>query len=464
MSRFFGKIILVIPLLSSFLFAQEIIKDAPKSSIKDEVKEQNEWREIPVVGQDVTTSSSKQFLISGSEPAIRGMVAFMAEELKGELQSLLDDKDSWKAPIYIGLYGRQGDALPKRTLTTSLEYDDSGFKLRVHAHLARGIDRDKFRNQIMTALIYERCLRMMTKGATEERLIVRPWLAEGLTEVIAWKSKRADRKLYEVLFKSGGLYDLEEMLAVTQVQYDEYDSAMRAAFRVSSGALVGALIEQSDGKKSLVNLLSEAAIFGGEMSMLLRKHFSGMNLSKASLEKWWALQMANNSRASLTEVLPVSETEAELIKVLSFRFKNEQGTAISQPIEKWKELMSLKETDRIQSIRQVDQDLSQLGYRCFPDYREILITYQKILKMIITGKHETIDADIATLQEARLILNKRAEMLHDHLDWFEITRARETSGAFEDYKRLKERLDQGIIRNKDTVSDYLDQAQKAYSR
>jgi hypothetical protein len=42
------------------------------------------------------------------------------------------------------------------------------------------------------------------------------------------------------------------------------------------------------------------------------------------------------------------------------------------------------------------------------------------------------------------------------MDWFEITRARETSGEFDDYMTLKSRLKFQAKPRKDTVTKYLD--------
>ncbi len=64
----------------------------------------------------------------------------------------------------------------------------------------------------------------------------------------------------------------------------------------------------------------------------------------------------------------------------------------------------------------------------------------------------------------RLIMLQRSTRAIDYLDWFEITRARETSGVFDDYIKLKKRLDQGIRVRPDHVSRYLDRAQLLFQR
>ena len=71
---------------------------------------------------------------------------------------------------------------------------------------------------------------------------------------------------------------------------------------------------------------------------------------------------------------------------------------------------------------------------------------------------------LAELEETRATMIARAARARDYLDWFEITRARETSGAFDDYLRLKERLKSNPHQRKDELSDYLDRMDRIFHR
>ena len=61
-------------------------------------------------------------------------------------------------------------------------------------------------------------------------------------------------------------------------------------------------------------------------------------------------------------------------------------------------------------------------------------------------------------------MTAKAKRARDYLDWFEITRARETSGAFDDYMRLKDRLKANPHRRNDELSKYLDRMDAIFSR
>lgn len=226
-----------------------------------------------------------------------------------------------------------------------------------------------------------------------------------------------------------------------------------------------ALLEQPSGPEGFQAFLSEAAQFGGDMPVLLRKHFPGLSLSQKSLEKWWALQMANQSRNSLHEVMTITDTENALSQALKLRFRNEEGIAQDKDLTAWRELTALEAGARASGVRHAEEALVRLSYRCFPSYRPLLNEYQKILIALIQPqKNFDIAAKISELEEARLLMAQRGKRAVDYMDWFEITRARETTGVFDDYMKLKRRLDQGIKQNEDHVSRYLERIDKIYQR
>ena len=424
-----------------------------------------EFRDRRGDGANVTRSKSMQFRISGSEPRVRGTIAFLAEDTKTDLLELSQEKDAWKIPISLILHGKPGDTIPARTIVPDLYYDETGFQLIIHAHLAHGIETERLRSAVLSALIYERSLRTMQPGSLDEKLIVRPWIIEGIHEVINWKNGDGDRKLYQSIFQAGGLYNLEEMLDISQKKFDDYDGAMRAAFRVSAGGLMMALLEQPAGPEGLQAFLGEAAQFGGDMPVLLRKHFPSLSLSQRSLEKWWTLQMANQARNSLHEVMTIADTETALAQALKLRFRNVEGIAQDKEISAWRELAALDQGARASGVRHAEEALVRLSYRCFPSYRHLLNDYQKILIALIQPqKGFDIAAKFSELEETRLLMNQRGKRAVDYLDWFEITRARETTGVFDDYMKLKRRLDQGIKQNEDHVSRYLERIDKIYQR
>jgi hypothetical protein len=418
----------------------------------------------PIVVEEIV-SRSKQFRVSGGDSLIRGTVALLAEQTKDELLRLTGEKDEWKVPVSIRLHGSPGDPLPARTVSMRLLVVEGQRELMLDVHLSRGIEQDRFKLAVTEALLYERTLASGKNDAVDQSLLVPPWLTDGLREATAWRLNESDRRLYEVLFKRGGVFKLDELFAVSEPAFEDMDGATRAAFRVSSGALVMALLEQPQGKEGFRAFLSEVAAYQGEMPGLLRKHFPELNLSETSLAKWWALQLAAKGGLNpLTDILSIQQTDVALAEALRLNFRNQEGIIQQKELSAWPEVATLKEPERMAAVRQAQDALVRLSYRCFPSYRPLLGEYQLVLDSIAKNKTKDVAKHLADLDGTRATMISRAERARDYLDWFEITRARETSGAFDDYQRLKERLKANPHQRKDSLSAYLDRMDRIFHR
>ncbi len=413
---------------------------------------------------DSVVSWTRQFRISDGTSLVRGTVAMMAEETKTELLKLTGEKDEWKVPVSIRLHGKQGDPLPARTVNLSLLEVAGVCELLVDVHLSRGIENEPFKHAVTAALLYERALRNGLSGDADRSLFVPPWLSDGLREATAWRLNQSDRRLYEAVFKNG-LFKIDDLIGTDEAAFEDMDAATRAAFRVSSGSLVMALLEQPQGRDGFRAFLTEVAAYEGEMPALLRKHFPEMNLSETSLAKWWALQLASKGGTNvLTDTLTIHKSEAALAVSLQLNFRNAEGIIQQKPLDSWPEIASLKEPERIAAVRVAQDALVRLSYRCFPSYRPLLAEYQLVLDAIAKNKTKNVEARLASLLETRTTMTARSARARDYLDWFEITRARETSGEFEDYLKLKERLKSNPHRRKDDISAYLDRMDRIFYR
>jgi len=410
-------------------------------------------------------SRSNQFRVSGDGSLERGIVAMMAEEAKDELLRLTGEKDEWKIPVSIVLHGKSGDPLPARTVAMRLLLVEGASELKIDVHLGRGVEQERFKRAVTAALLYERSLKSGDQGAADHQLNVPPWLSDGLREATAWRLDQTDRRLYEALFKRGGLFKIDDLFALDEAAFENLDGATRAAFRVSSGALVMALLEQPQGKEGFRAFLTDVAGYEGEIPALLRRHFPELNLSETSLAKWWALQLANKGGLNLlTDILTIPQTEAALADALQLNFRTAEGIVQRKDLTAWPELAALEEPERLAAVRSAQDALVRLSYRCFPSYRPLLAEYQIVLDSIAKNKTEGAAEKIASLGETRATMVARATRARDYLDWFEITRARQTSGAFDDYLNLKERLKSNPHRRDDEVSRYLDRMDRIFHR
>jgi hypothetical protein len=196
--------------------------------------------------------------------------------------------------------------------------------------------------------------------------------------------------------------------------------------------------------------------------VLLRRHFPELNQSEDSLAKWWALQLANKGAAPLTDSLSIAETERSLNEVLKLHFRDSDGSAQERPLSAWKDVAAMKEAERGEAVRPAQDGLVRLSYRSFPSYRSLLLEYQTVLSSLSRGKTEKVEASLASLEASRELMRRKAERARDFLDWFEITRARQTSGEFDDYLKLKDRLNFKSVKREDDLSKYLDRMDEMF--
>lgn len=418
---------------------------------------------------EVVVSRSKQFRISGGNALGRGLCAILAEDAKDELLQLLEQSDDWRIPVTVVLHGEPGDPVPATTVASRLLVIGGVHQLVLDVHLGEGLRVERFRRAATEMLLYERALRASAEVDGAVALSIPPWLSIGLREAIAWSQQQSDRRLYAAMFKQGSAYQAGDLFAVSTAQHAALDEASRVAFQVSAGSMVMALLEQPQGREAFRKFLDQAPSFQGEMALLLRRHFPELNLSSNSLAKWWALQLANQGGLNLlTDVMGVAETEQRLTEALFLELPVAEGQGEPQNrrvgIEQWALLEDLDPAQRLAATRPAQAALVHLSYRCFPSYRPLLVEYQKQLIRMAQGQDDAIQASLGQLAEARRIMNDKAQRGRDYLDWFEITRARQTSGVFDDYLKLKDELRMREDKRRDPVSEYLDRMEDLFER
>lgn len=135
-----------------------------------------------------------------------------------------------------------------------------------------------------------------------------------------------------------------------------------------------------------------------------------------------------------------------------------------KPLSAWMELSALMPKDRIDAVKPAQDAIWRLSYRSFPSYRPLLVEYQQVLTSIERGETTKVLERLASLEQSRELMRAKGDRAVDFLDWFEITRARNPSGVFDDYLRLKERLQERKHVRTDPLSKYLDRMDTLFDR
>jgi hypothetical protein len=208
--------------------------------------------------------------------------------------------------------------------------------------------------------------------------------------------------------------------------------------------------------------LGEAAVFKGEQEALLKQHFPGMNIGAKSLQKWWALQLADLSKLSVTETMDALASEEALEKALVIRFEGgERGVLEFRP-ELYRDLLAIPTEQRLMLLKPVSDRLNLMAFTIFPGYRPILFGYLTILSDLAEEKDAEIDSRVASLAERRAEMVELGKRARDLLEWYRINTAEGLSGEFRDYLELKQQLEAERSENRGPVADYLWKVQEVF--
>src|SRR5206468_11933381 len=89
---------------------------------------------------DHSISPSREFVIYGADPKIRGAVSSLAEQTKANLLALLRQRDDWKTPVVVNLQSQQAN-LPE-VPPADLRFSQTGFgiKLQLDLTISKNLD------------------------------------------------------------------------------------------------------------------------------------------------------------------------------------------------------------------------------------------------------------------------------------------------------------------------------------
>lgn len=425
-----------------------------------------------------STDSSESVIVEGSENAIRARILSIAMDIREETYRLMGlNENTQEFTVKINLHGEVGEDAPKVLSKKSFSIVAGTLFLTLDLHLSKGVNEKLLERDLTELFLYEIGMQQVNlKGEDDLSFRIPLWLSTGVLESIRWKKDKVDRQLYARLYKQQSIYPMEELLA--EESLDEGEGMMNHAFQVSSGVLVMALLNQPQGKEGLYSLLKEAPSYEGEPKLLISKHFPDTTLSKNSLAKWWSLQLITMSQRPAENLYSIAETEKELTKILSIEITDKEGIHVVEP----RDYLELKNYSLLaastEGTRVINQ-LSLLQSKCFPAYRELIGGYQQVLIRVIKAPEKkrfwhfftkddedkmSVSEMLVRVEQERAILARLGERITDYLNWYQLERADNQAGAFDDYLQLKNTLEKASPSDGGHISQYLDDIELMFQR
>jgi hypothetical protein len=268
-----------------------------------------------------STSAGGQFIIHGADLQTRNWFTRFCETLAGDLQRLLRDPQPQAIPVVLSLRSGNDLSLSEPSVKAVVsELTTGGFQLQLTVQLRPDLNTNDLRAELIRILLAERILRGHERLTTTRNRILPEWMLVGVTEALRFKDRSRPSALFAAVFKTGKIYDIEEILEAAP---GKLDALSRAVYETSACALVLALLDQPEGSLRMSKFLNSLAKETRGDRELINEWFPAVAESKNSLDKWWSLQMANMARPSVFETLDPSETAKALDEALLLRFQTE---------------------------------------------------------------------------------------------------------------------------------------------
>lgn len=266
-----------------------------------------------------STSHSGQFIVHGNDLPLRSAFSSRCEEIHEELRRLIKDQQPWVLPVVVLLNsGEAARKADKTVLMTLSQIEQAGFHLQVTVNLRPDLRPADFRAELIRTLLYERILRQQSKVPESRTSLLPDWVFTGVMEALDYRKQVRPSALFAAIFKSGRIFGIEEIIEASPTQMD---ALSKTIYQTSCCALVLALLDQPEGGARLNRFLASLASDARPERVLLDQAFPSFATSPASLNKWWALQLASLSRPTISEPLTPQETVKALEDALTFRYQ-----------------------------------------------------------------------------------------------------------------------------------------------
>lgn len=395
-------------------------------------------------------STSRQFIVYGTDLAMRGAICDLAERTKCELRTLLEQPDDWTTPIVINAQYPQANVpeLPQ----LSVEVGQTGFGLKLQLDLVMNADttRPEIRRELLRALMLERMYRVHANIAAGTTYRSPPdWLLDGIpAEQSDWARDRI-ANLLALPTHGKNFLPLEKFLAQRP---ELLDDAGRTLYRAYSFALVNLLRRSSDGACRLTQFISDLPVASNDSIAELRNHFPGLFGSDGQAAKTWEQQIAHFSSEKPYELMGPAETERALVAFLRIPI-SEGGVEKSYEIEQFPVYLKSKSVKHV--LEALAHRLAALGTRSNPLYAPVIAEYAEITARILRGRTLGVGQRLERLRNFRADLIAKINQIDDYLNWFEATNLPRLSGEFGEYMRAADRASQPNRTRRDPISVYL---------
>jgi hypothetical protein len=395
-------------------------------------------------------STSRQFIVYGTDVAMRGAICDFAERTKRELLTLLDQRDNWTTPIVINAQYPRANLPESPRLSVDLAQTGFGLKLQLDLVIDSRVSRPEIRRELLRALVLEMIYRAQSNIPAGTAYVSPPdWFLEGVPAQQSDLPRDRVTAILAVPVAAKSVLSLEKFLAQRP---ELLDAPARNIYRAYSFALVDLLSHAPSGPRRLAQFILDLPASSNDPMAELRSHFPGL-FEPDSAEATWTKQIARLSSDQPYRLMGSAETERRLDEILRLKIiegDGEKTYGLTQfPI-------FLKQKSAKRRLESLTYELRVLATRGHPVYAAIIADYAEISALLVRGKTLDVPRRLERLQISRKAIAAQMRGIDDYLNWFEATSLAGPSGEFVDYLKAAKRAAQPERSKRDPISVYLD--------
>ncbi len=395
-------------------------------------------------------STSRQFIVYGTDVGMRGAICDLAERTKRELLALLEQRDNWTTAIVINAQYPRANLPESPRLRLDLAQTGFGLKLQIDLVIDSAASGPEIRRELLRALVLEMIYRAESNIPAGTAYVSPPdWFLEGVPALQSDLPRDRVTAILAVPVAAKSVLPLQKFLAQRP---ELLDAPARNIYRAYSFALVDWLRHAPDGPRRLEQLILDFPRSPNDPMEELRSHFPGL-FGSNSAEATWEKQIARLASDQPYLMLGSVETERRLEEILRLRIVDGTGEKTYQ-LTQFPIFLKRKATKR--SLESLVQELRILATRAHPVYAPIIADYAEVSALLLRGKTLDIPRRLERLEKRRKAIAWQLRGIDDYLNWFEATSLSRPSGEFADYLKAAERAARPQRTKRDPISVYLD--------
>jgi hypothetical protein len=392
-------------------------------------------------------SSSRQFIVFGGNPRLRGAIADLAEQSKSNVLALLQTDDNWLIPILLNIGQPQANLPEIPPAALNFSQTGAGLKIQLDLLITSEVDAPMVERELLRAILLEIAYRGSPSLPAGIPYVQPPnWLINGIL-ALRDESPAALGALENLGAHPIPLKDFLEQ------RPDLLDSQSSRLYRAYAGVLVRILTQHGGGRAQLQHYISDLPHASSDPLADLQVHFPWLGNQEKETEQIWSALVAPLANEQRFLLATFSSTSQQLDTLLRTKIAKDHSG---------RNALTLGEAVRvthpqvdIPAAREVAQRLMFLAARAHPLLRSVVVDYQLMTQSLAKKKWRGLPKRGAATVELRERVCSRMREAEDFMNWFEATQASTLSGDFRDYVRAA-RATEKVTRRHDAISVYLD--------